>query len=207
MDPLTHTRHTPSARFPALSLFPNPKDKGACARFRLARKRRGPSHTMPSMPAAGNTAVWQEIVSVRRHFNQLSALVLQQSQLMTELLSAHARTGAVPPCLCPSSLVATAAAGDSRDVVLAAPRPSDTVIADATLGPSVPGVSALPQADPIAGSTPVYLSTSVSGKLDNSLSSPAVSPAPPSHSSSRRKADDSLPKLRGLFNRKNTKGG
>ncbi|KAJ7622474.1 hypothetical protein FB45DRAFT_927804 [Roridomyces roridus] len=192
MDPLTQTHHAPSARFPALSLFPNPKDKGACARFRLARKR-----------------LWQEIVSVRRHFNELSALVLQQSQLMTELLSAHARTGVVPPCPCPSSFVATAAAGDSRNVPLAAPRPpSETVIADATLGPSVPGVSALPQADPMAGSTPVYSSSpSVSGKLDNSLSSPAVSPAPPSHSSSRRKADDSLPKLRGLFNRKNTKGG
>ncbi|KAK6974533.1 hypothetical protein R3P38DRAFT_3482212 [Favolaschia claudopus] len=70
------------------SHFPDRNDRSACARFRLARKRRTYAASPSSSPAAISSEVklWREVLSLRQHFNELSALMLEQAHNIAALL-------------------------------------------------------------------------------------------------------------------------
>ncbi|KAJ7190308.1 hypothetical protein B0H12DRAFT_1172763 [Mycena haematopus] len=61
--------------------FPNPTDKAACARFRLARRRRASAQAAPALPqsppAADSVELWRQILSLHENFNELSSLAAQ----------------------------------------------------------------------------------------------------------------------------------
>jgi hypothetical protein len=80
--------------------FPNQTDKAACARFRLARRRRASARAAPvfsqSSSAVDSVELWCEIVSLRDNFNELSSLALKQGRIIDGLLQLQVSAAALP---------------------------------------------------------------------------------------------------------------
>ncbi|KAJ7147326.1 hypothetical protein C8R46DRAFT_547157 [Mycena filopes] len=199
MNPLNtprHPHHFPN-RPPAPFRCPDPRDRGACARFRLARKRHSPAVSSPPAAASGSAALWRELVLIRRDFNDLSAVLLKQSQVVTELLQLHAQ-----PFVLSSLPVQVAPTPTVRDTSLAPQPRSGLVIDDDMAGNRASTVSVVhPETVPVAVSTPPHPSSISSPGVADSRQLSAVS-AEPQTPTRRNKADEALPKLRGMFNRK-----
>ncbi|KAK7016001.1 hypothetical protein R3P38DRAFT_2994834 [Favolaschia claudopus] len=67
--------------------FPNPRDKAACARFRLARKRRtSASHSLPASGFTCERQLWHEMHSLRLYVHGMSALMVEETKIVSQLL-------------------------------------------------------------------------------------------------------------------------
>lgn len=186
-----HSRYQTERRRTPLH-FPNPTDKAACARFRLARRRRASAQTAPvfpqSSPANDSTELWRQIVSLRDNFNELSSLVLQQSRIIDGLLKLH-----VPAAALPLSSTQQEDHGIDPSAAPLAPQHSSGAVIDDITEPPVPVTP------PRAAASPTPLPDSLPS------SSRASEIHSPSHPRSMRSGEDivpALPKLRGMFNRK-----
>ncbi|KAK6984537.1 hypothetical protein R3P38DRAFT_3231804 [Favolaschia claudopus] len=175
------------------SHFPDRNDRSACARFRLARKRRTYAASPSSCPAAISSEVklWREVLSLRQQFNELSALMLEQAHNIAALLKLQDNS---PPML-PSFLTqhkppSTAAhsipeSGDATiDIIGDEPapvaQPLQSTVSDAPI-PPLPSATEPP--------LPIVQASEIPSSTAHSRPRPL------------RDADIALPKLRGMFNR------
>ncbi|KAK6974168.1 hypothetical protein R3P38DRAFT_3239846 [Favolaschia claudopus] len=183
--------HYHSERPWAPSHFPDRNDRSACARFRLARKRRTYAASPSSSPAAISSEVklWREVLSLRQQFNELSALMLEQAHNIAALLKLQDNS---PPTL-PSFLTQhkpTAAhpipeSGDATiDIIGDEPapvaQPLQSTVSDAPI-PPLPSATVPP--------LPIIQASEIPSSTAHSRPRPL------------RDADIALPKLRGMFNR------
>ncbi|KAK7000940.1 hypothetical protein R3P38DRAFT_3218179 [Favolaschia claudopus] len=91
-----HPSHGTEHRSPGR--FPNPRDKAACARFRLARKRR--TSASQSLPASGFTCerqLWHEMHSLRLYSSMFMACRLSWSKISQLLRSFNEMIAATLP--------------------------------------------------------------------------------------------------------------
>ncbi|KAJ7222759.1 hypothetical protein B0H12DRAFT_1151142 [Mycena haematopus] len=169
--------------------FPNPTDKAACARFRLARRRRASAQAAPALPqsppAADSVELWRQILSLHENFNELSSLVLKQGRIIDGLLQLHVSAAPLP-------LLPTQQEDRGLDPSPTPQHLSGDVIDDITRPPVL--VTPLPSA---ASPAPLPDSMPSSSRASEFHS--------PSYPRSMRSGEDivpALPKLRGMFNRK-----
>ncbi|KAK7005465.1 hypothetical protein R3P38DRAFT_3604681, partial [Favolaschia claudopus] len=130
MDPRSLSSPRPSYHDARQRLhFPDPKDNAACARFRLARKRR-------SAPS-GEKQLWREMCSLWRHVNNLSSAMLEQSHHISRLM----QTLTAPP---PNSSPTYPEGDRGTHLTTPAARPPpepDTVTTDVSDNTAPPGPS------------------------------------------------------------------
>ncbi|KAK7025288.1 hypothetical protein R3P38DRAFT_3194210 [Favolaschia claudopus] len=192
MDPDVSSSPRPSRHHPLRRPhFPDPTHKAACARFRLARKRRSTATSQPQL--------WQELIGLWRHVNELSAAMLEQSRHISQIVQVLTQP---PPSLFPvyseedSGLCSTTPAAPS-------PPEPDAITPDVIGDDVAPPRSSQPPSDSGALPSPANFAPTLPGYSSAPLATP-TSPSVPLRQTPRRTRDSdaALPKLRGIFNRK-----
>ncbi|KAK6974254.1 hypothetical protein R3P38DRAFT_3378718 [Favolaschia claudopus] len=191
-SPPRHPSHGTEHRSPGR--FPNPRDKAACARFRLARKRR--TSASQSLPASGFTCerqLWHEMHSLRLYVHGMSALMVEETKIVSQLLRSFNEmiAATLPSFQQPQQDRPPSMATQTVDPVAK----SDVIGDDQTPRPNFVQGSESSSPSPHPGPQQFHPGPSVPRASD-------ANPLPPPHSRPAQGGDLGLPKLRGMFNRK-----
>ncbi|KAK6988186.1 hypothetical protein R3P38DRAFT_3229421 [Favolaschia claudopus] len=194
MDPDVSSSPRPSHHRPLRRPhFPDPTHKAACARFRLARKRRS--------TATGQPQLWQELIGLWRHVNELSAAMLEQSRHISQIVQLLTQP---PPSLFPVRSEEDPGLCSTTPAAPSPPEQQDAIIPDVIGNDVAPPRSSQPPSNSGALTpSPADPAPTLPGSSRASQATP-TSPSVPLRQIPRRTrdADAALPKLRGIFNRK-----